>query len=125
VSLAARQMLIAVVFGFSVLVFVIRLSRRGQLSFRYTLGWTLVATLGILSGVFVWAVEPIAEGLGLSAAALLGLSALVFVTLIAIQLSISISGLQKQLRALVEDLARLRLAQGGKTLPNVREQEQG
>jgi len=118
-------MLIAVVFGFSVLVFVIRLSRRGQLSFRYTLGWTLVATLGILSGVFVWAVEPIAEGLGLSAAALLGLSALVFVTLIAIQLSISISGLQKQLRVLVEDLARLRQAQGGKTLPNVREQEQG
>jgi len=34
---------------------------------------------------------------------------LVFVTVIAIQLSISISGLQRQLRALTEELARLRL----------------
>jgi len=104
-------MLIAATLGISTLIFVIRLSRRGQLSFRYAVGWILVATLGILSGVFVWVVEPLAESLGLSAAALLGLAALVFVTLIAIQLSVSISGLQRQIRTMAEDIARLRLSE--------------
>jgi hypothetical protein len=67
-----------------------------------------VAGIGILSGLFVPLVEPIAESLGLSSAALLGLAALLFVTVIAIQLSISISGLQRQVRSLAEELARLR-----------------
>jgi hypothetical protein len=108
-SLALRQMLVAAILGTLVLISVVMLYRRRQLSFRYAVGWTLVATLGILSGVFVWAVEPIAGSLGLSSAALLGLAAFVFVTLIAIQLSISISGLQRQLRTVAEEVARLRL----------------
>jgi hypothetical protein len=94
--------------GLVVLVIVVRLSRRGQLSFRYTLGWIGVASIGILAGLFVPLVEPTAEMLGLSAAALLALVAVVFFMLIAIQLSISISGLQKQHRTLTEEVARLR-----------------
>lgn len=87
---------------------VVRLSRRGQLSFRYTVGWIAVASIGILGGLLVPLAEPVAKTLGLSAAALLALLALIFFVLIAIQLSISISGLQKQNQILAEELARLR-----------------
>jgi hypothetical protein len=108
VSLAERQMLIAAATGIALLVAVVQLSRNGRLSFRYTMGWLGVAGIGVLSGLFVPVVEPVAEALGLSAAALLGLAALIFVTLIAIQLSISISGLQRQIRSMAEEVARLR-----------------
>jgi len=108
VSLAARQILIAAIAGVLLILIVIRLSRLGKLSFRYTMGWIGVASIGVLAGLFIPATTPIAEGLGLSAAALLGLAALIFVTVIAIQLSISISGLQRQVRDLAEEIARLR-----------------
>lgn len=79
------------------------------MSFRYTLGWLCVASLGILSGIIAPLAQPVARTLGLSSAALLGLAALLFVTVIAIQLSISISGLQRQIRSLTEEIARLHL----------------
>jgi hypothetical protein len=101
-------MLIAAITGIAVIVVVARLFRRGQLSFRYTMGWMAVASFGVLAGLFVPVVEPLADFLGLSAAALLGLAALVFVTALSIQLSISISGLQRQIRTLTEEVARLR-----------------
>lgn len=115
-SFAVRQMLIAGVVGILVVIMVVRLSRRGQLSFRYTMGWIGVASFGILAGLFVPIVEPLANALGLSAAALIGLGALVFITVIAIQLSISISGLQRQVQSLAEETARL--SHELETLPN-------
>ena len=93
--------------GLVTLFVVVRLSRRGQLSFRYALGWMAVSALGILAGLFVPLAEPVADALGLSAAALVALLGVVFFVLIAIQLSISISGLQKQNRALAESIANL------------------
>lgn len=107
VTPAASQALLAAVVGLVILVVVVRLSRRGQLSFRYTLGWIAVSTLGILAGLFVPLAEPAADALGLSAAALVALIGVVFFVLIAIQLSISISGLQKQNRALTEEIANI------------------
>jgi len=101
-------MTIAAAVGIALVVSVVRLSRRGQLSFRYTVGWIAVASIGILSGLLVPLAEPIANALGLSAAALLALLALIFFVVISIQLSISISGLQKQNQTLAEELARLR-----------------
>jgi hypothetical protein len=101
-------MLIAAIAGIAVIFVVARLFRRGQLSFRYTIGWMVVASLGVLAGLFIPIAEPLADVLGLSAAALLGLAALVFVTALSIQLSISISGLQRQIRTLTEEVARLR-----------------
>jgi len=108
VSSSATQITIAAVIGLVLLVIVVRLSRRGQLSFRYAMGWISVASIGILGGLLVPLAEPVAKALGLSAAALLALLALIFFVLIAIQLSISISGLQKQNRTLTEEVARLR-----------------
>jgi len=107
-SPSATQIMIAAVISLLLVVVVVRLSRRGQLSFRYTVGWIAVASVGILGGLMAPLAEPAAEALGLSAAALLALVALVFFVLIAIQLSISISGLQKQNRTLTEEVARLR-----------------
>jgi len=100
--------MIAALTGLTLLVVVVRLSRRGQLSFRYTIGWIAVASIGILSGLLVPLAEPVANALGLSSAALLALLALAFFVLISVQLSISISGLQKQNQMLAEELARLR-----------------
>ena len=107
-SSSTTQITIAAIIGLALVVVVIRLSRRGQLSFRYTLGWIAVASIGILGGLMAPLAEPVAEALGLSAAALLALVALIFFVLIAIQLSISISGLQMQNRTLTEEVARLR-----------------
>lgn len=107
-SSSATQITIAAVIGLVLVVVVVRLSRRGQLSFRYTMGWIAVASVGILGGLLVPLAEPVAGMLGLSAAALLALIALIFFVLIGIQLSISISGLQKQNRFLTEEVARLR-----------------
>jgi len=108
VSSSTTQITLAAVIGLALMVVVVHLSRRGQLSFRYTVGWIAVASVGILGGLLVPLAEPIAELLGLSAAALLALVALVFFVVISIQLSISISGLQKQNRILAEEIARLR-----------------
>lgn len=99
--------MIAAVIGLALLVVVVRLSRLGQLSFRYTIGWIAVASIGILGGLLVPLAEPVANALGISAAALLALLALVFFVVISVQLSISISGLQKQNRTIAEAVARL------------------
>ena len=108
VTSSNTQMLMAALIGLIVVVVVIRLSRRRLLSFRYTIGWLMVASVGILAGLLIPLAEPVASALGLSAAALVALVALVFFTVISIQLSISISGLQQQVRTLTEDVARLR-----------------
>lgn len=116
---ATSQAILAAVMGLVILITVSRLSRRGQLSFRYTLGWIAVSALGILSGLFVPLAAPIADELGLSAAALVALLGVVFFILIAIQLSISISGLQKQNRILTEEIAILKnkLAETNRSQP--------
>lgn len=108
VSSSATQTLLAALVGLVVVVVVMRLSRRGSLSFRYTIGWVVVASLGILAGLFIPLATPIASALGMSSAALLAVMALIIFVAISIQLSISISGLQQQVRTLTEDLARLR-----------------
>ena len=87
---------------------VVNLSRRGNISFRYTIGWVVVASLGILAGLFIPLAAPIASAIGMSPAALLAVVALILFVAISIQLSISISGLQQQVRTLTEELARLR-----------------
>ena len=107
-SSSATQTLLAALVGLVVVAVVVRLSRRGSLSFRYTIGWVVVASLGILAGLFIPLAAPIASALGMSAAALLAIVALILFVAISIQLSISISGLQQQVRTLTEELARLR-----------------
>lgn len=111
-------MLLASFAGALMFISVAYLSRRGRLSTRYSIGWICVAIVGLLSGVFVLMAAPIAAFLGLSAAGLVGLITLGFIVLIALQLSISISGLQRQLRAVAEEVAKITIQDPDHPRPN-------
>ena len=87
---------------------VYRLARVGRLSFRYTVGWLSLSMLGLLAGLFVPVIQPMANFLQLTPAALLALIAVVLLVSICIQLSISISGLQDQIRSMAEKVALMR-----------------
>jgi len=107
-STSDTQGAVVALISLALLVAVVHLSRRGQLSFRYTMGWISVASIGILGVFLLRLAAPIAGKLALSPAALLVLVAFIFFLAITIQLSISISGLQQQNRTLAEEIARLR-----------------
>jgi uncharacterized membrane protein YfcA len=101
---AVLATLISVIFVLSVY----RLGRRQKLSFRYTVGWLVLGGLGIVAGIFSPLAEPLAEQLNLSPAALLGVGGLLLLLVLCVQLSISISGLQEQVRTLAEEASYLR-----------------
>jgi hypothetical protein len=86
-----------------------RLARRGRLSFRYTVGWLVVFTLSLLSAPVLPIMELVSRNLHLAPASVFAVAALALLVVISVQLSISISGLQEQVRQLNEDLAFLRL----------------
>lgn len=105
-TLNVHTLLVAVL-GLALAISVIGLFRRGQLSFRFAIGWLGVASVGLLASLFIPVTDPVAELLDLSAPALLALIVSFFLIMITVQLSISISGLQKQIRALASEIARL------------------
>lgn len=84
---------------------VISLSRRGRISFRYTVGWLTLCLLSALGGLLLPVIEPLSRKFQLDAFSLVGALAIIVLLSLCIQLSISISGLQSQLRRLNEDLA--------------------
>ena len=91
------------------LVAVYRLARNGRLSFRYAFGWFAICALGLLSTVFLGLVTPVADYFSISPVAVFASVAVVVLVAICIQLSISISGLQEQVRRLVEEIALTRI----------------
>ena len=84
---------------------VISLSRRGRISFRYTIGWLTLCLLSALGGLLLPVIEPLSRKFQLDAFSLVGALAVIVLLSLCIQLSISISGLQRQLRKLNEDIA--------------------
>ena len=84
---------------------VIALSRRGRISFRYTVGWLTLCALGALGGLLLPIIEPLSDKFRLDAFSFVGAIAVVVLLGLCVQLSISISGLQKQLRKLNENFA--------------------
>ena len=84
---------------------VISLSRRGRISFRYTIGWLTLCLLSALGGLLLPVIEPLARKFQLDAFSLVGALAVIVLLGLCIQLSISISGLQGQLRRLYVDMA--------------------
>jgi len=87
---------------------VLFLARRGLLSLRYTIGWFGIASLGLLGAIIVPVVQPIAGALDLSAAALMAFVAVAVLLAITVQLSVSISGIQRQIANVVDELARMK-----------------
>lgn len=93
------------------LVFVLiihRLGRNQTLSFRYTVGWMILGGLGVIAGVILPVTAPLADRVNLSAAALLAIGAVILLVVLCVQLSISISGMQEQIRRLAEEAGYLR-----------------
>ena len=87
---------------------VFRLSRRGMLSFRYSIGWFSIMFLGLLAAPFVVIFAPLAEKLKLTPSALLAAISTIVVVVILIQLSVSISGNQRKMDTLVRENALLK-----------------
>ena len=84
---------------------VLRLARRGLLTFRYTIGWLGLLLLGALSSVFIRITEPLSSAIGVTPGVIVTAIGVLVLVLICIQLSISISGLQIQVRRLAEESA--------------------
>jgi hypothetical protein len=89
--------------------FVYTLARRERLSFRYAIGWMSLFIPGLLATVIVPLITPMSEAFAISPAAMLTMVFLLLLVTICIQLSISISGLQEQVRTLSEEVAQHRL----------------
>lgn len=107
-STAMTQTLFAAAVSIVFVLSVYRLGRSQKLSFRYAVGWMALGILGVVAGLLVPLAEPLAELLNVSPGALLGIAALILLLLLCVQLSISISGLQEQVRTLAEESAFLR-----------------
>ena len=103
------QTIFAALVSFIFVLSVYRLGRKQKLSFRYTVGWMVLGALGIFAGIVSPIAEPLADELQVTPAALLGIGAVVLLVTLCVQLSISISGLQEQVRRLTEEAAFLRL----------------
>ncbi len=90
------------------MVLIAYLTKRQQISFRYTVGWFVVFFISATAGLFVPLVLPIAELLQISTSMVFVGIVVIALLLISIQLSISISGLQRQLQDLAENVALLK-----------------
>ncbi|WP_373071029.1 DUF2304 domain-containing protein [Gemmatimonas sp.] len=86
---------------------VLSMARRSQLSMRYTLGWIFVAICVAIGGLFGGLVEPFANALDVDSAVLVAGVTATGLLAIAVQLSISVSGLIEISRTLAESLALL------------------
>ena len=102
------QAVLATVISVVFVLSVYRLGRSQKLSFRYTVGWLVLGGLGVVAGLLSPLAEPLADQLNLSPAALLGVGGLLLLLILCVQLSISISGLQEQVRTLAEEASYLR-----------------
>ena len=92
---------VALIFTASILY----LARTNRISFRYTIGWLTLCVVSAFTGLLIPLIKPLATKLQLDAFALIGACAIIILLALCIQLSISISGMQKQLQQLNEDLA--------------------
>jgi hypothetical protein len=90
------------------IVLVLLVSIKQLLSFRYTMGWILLCTLTILGALVTPFIEPISEFLWIEPFAVIGAICLYTLSGICIQLSFSISGIQRHISRLNEELALLR-----------------
>ena len=108
------QTIIGALFSLMFLTAVYRLGRSQRLSFRYTVGWMILGALGVLAGLLIPVAEPIAKQLQVAPSALLGVGAVILLVVLCVQLSISISGLQEQVRRIAEETASL-----DRTLPGL------
>ena len=107
-SSSVLQVLFCAVIGLGSTGWIYRKARRGLLNFRYTVGWLLLSAFGVMAGIVIPVITPIANLLAITPAALLAIGGIILLIVICVQLSISISGLHERQRRLTEELAHLR-----------------
>ena len=107
-AVTTLQILFCTVTGLCSTGWIYRQARRGLLNFRYTVGWLLLSAFGVMAGIAIPAITPIAHLLAITPAALLAIGGIILLVAICVQLSISISGLHERQRRLTEELAHLR-----------------
>ena len=101
VAQALEIAVVALLFTLTILY----LAKMQRISFRYTMGWLALCVISAFTGLLIPLIKPLATKLQLDAFALIGASAIIILLALCIQLSISISGLQKQVLQLNEDIA--------------------
>lgn len=106
-SAALRQGALIAVGGLLLGVAAVTLARRRLITLRYALGWLAIALVTLVSAAAASLITPIARLFSMTATGVLLASATVLLVAIAVQLSISVSGLQAQLRELAEAHALL------------------
>ena len=80
-------------------------SWKQKISFRYTVGWLTLFGFMALGGLAIPRIEKIADQFEVSPAAFIAAISTFLLLGLCVQLSISISGLQRQLRKVNEDVA--------------------
>jgi hypothetical protein len=93
--------------GLMLSLVVLLLARRGRLSMRYTMGWFFVAAALVVGGVFGELVDKVASALEVEPVTVMLTAVLVGSVSLAVQLSISVSGLAERVRTLAESHALL------------------
>jgi hypothetical protein len=108
VSRQAIQILEVAIIAVLMGIFILSIARRQLISFRYTIGWLGLCAVTLIGALLVPVVEPVARFLKVDPFTVVGGSAFLILLGICIQLSISISGLQRQLHDVNEVVALLR-----------------
>lgn len=106
-SIAVRQALLIATGAAVFASIVVLLTRRRLISLRYALGWFTIAVTGLGAAMVTPLVRPVAEIFGMSPTGVLLAGATAVLLLIALQLTVSVSGLQSQQRDLAEAHALL------------------
>ena len=102
IATTVKQAIVMATAGVSLCVVALLLARRHLITVRYALGWTMVGVLVALGSVLTGLVPRVGRFAGMTPTAVLLAGAVVVLVAIAIQLSISVSGLQRQLRDAIE-----------------------
>jgi len=84
-----------------------KLSHLGRLKFAYALGWGVIGILGLLAPVAAVAIDWFAQSLRVPIGTLLVFVGIIFLVSLSMQLSISVSGLSRQLEKVSERVAEL------------------
>ena len=105
VSTGDKQAIVLAIGGLALVAVVVVLARRRLVTTRYALGWILVAAAVVVAASLTGFVGELGTVAGMTPTAVFLALATVTLVGLALQLSISVSGLQSQLRDVVEALA--------------------
>jgi hypothetical protein len=107
VSFGLRQSLLIAAAGAVIFIITAVLARRQMMSLRFTILWVFIAVSGMVGALLTPLVEPVSELFGMSPTGLLLAGASLILLTITMLLSVSVSGLQSELRDVAEAHALL------------------